>query len=236
MEKERHLILVAGGSGTRMGGNMPKQFMEIGGKAILHHTLERFIDAVPDIRVTVVLPDAWKQEWMDYCYRKNLICSQKLVSGGITRFHSVKNALGRVPDGVLVAVHDGVRPLLSTDMIRRLFSEADMNPAVVPVVPVVDTLKVLDKRTDRDGQTELVPVPGEKADRSRLFAAQTPQIFWSEILKKAYSQPYSTAFTDDASVAESSGVEIKYPEGERYNIKITTPEDMTAAEALLKIR
>ena len=109
-----------------------------------------------------------------------------------------------------------------------------MHPAVVPVVPVVDTLKVLDKRTDRDGQTELVPVPGEKADRSRLFAAQTPQIFWSEILKKAYSQPYSTAFTDDASVAESSGVEIKYPEGERYNIKITTPEDLALARLLVE--
>ena len=134
----------------------------------------------------------------------------------------------------MVAVHDGVRPLVSQEMIRRLFDDAGTFQAVVPVVPVVDTLKVLKSGKDAGGHPVLVPVPGEKADRSRLFAAQTPQIFWSEILKEAYTQPYSTDFTDDASVVESSGVEIRYPEGEKYNIKLTTPDDMLMAAAMLK--
>ena len=234
MGRDRYLILVAGGSGTRMGGKLPKQFVELGGKSVLHHTLARFVSAVPDIRVITVLPDAFRQLWTDYCYTHNVICSQKLVSGGITRFHSVKNALEKVPPGALVAVHDGVRPLVSQEMIRRLFDDAGTCQAVVPVVPVVDTLKVLKSGKDAGGHQVLVPVPGEKADRSRLFAAQTPQIFWSEILKEAYTQPYSTDFTDDASVVESSGVEIRYPEGEKYNIKLTTPDDMLMAAAMLK--
>lgn len=233
MGRDRYLILVAGGSGTRMGGRLPKQFIEIRGKAVLHHTIDRFVAAVPDIRVVTVLPDTWKQAWSDYCLVHNVTCSQRLVSGGITRFHSVKIALEKVPAGALVAVHDGVRPLVSVGMIRRLFDEAEVFPAVVPVVPVVDTLKVLGRETDASGKTVLVPLPGEKADRSRLFAAQTPQIFWSEVLKEAYTQPYSTDFTDDASVAESYGTDIKYPEGERYNIKLTTPDDMVVAEALM---
>lgn len=234
MERDRYLVLVAGGSGTRMGGKLPKQFIEIGGKAVLHHTVDRFVTAVPDIRIVTVLPDAWRQAWTDYCYARNVTCAQKLVSGGISRFHSVKNALEKVPGNALVAVHDGVRPLVSTGMIRRLFDEAENFPAVVPVVPVVDTLKVLKKGTDASGEPVLVRVPGAKADRSLLFAAQTPQIFWSEILKEAYSQPYSTEFTDDASVVESYGVDIKYPEGEKYNIKLTTPDDMLMAEAILR--
>ena len=135
MGRDRYLILVAGGSGTRMGGKLPKQFVELGGKSVLHHTLARFVSAVPDIRVITVLPDAFRQLWTDYCYTHNVICSQKLVSGGITRFHSVKNALEKVPPGALVAVHDGVRPLVSQEMIRRLFDDAGTFQAVVPVVP-----------------------------------------------------------------------------------------------------
>lgn len=230
MGRDRYLVLVAGGGGTRMGGKLPKQFMEICGKAVLHHTLSRFVSALPGIRVVTVLPDEWRETWKDYCCARNVACAQVLVSGGITRFHSVKNALSKIPDGALAAVHDGVRPLVSAEMLHRLFTAAEDCPAVVPVVPVVDTLKVL-KKTDASG---LSPVPGEKADRSRLFAAQTPQIFWSEILREAYSQPYSTEFTDDASVVESYGGEIKYLEGEKYNIKLTTPDDIVIAEALLR--
>lgn len=233
MDRKRYLILTAGGSGVRMGADRPKQFLESGGKAILHHTLDRFVSAVPDIRIVTVIPSGWKQAWMDYCYSHNLIYSQILVPGGITRFHSVRNALGKVPDGVLVAVHDGVRPFPSRDMIIRLFNMAERHPAVVPVIPCTDSLKVLEKRKDENGNTILAGIPGETADRNRLYAAQTPQVFWSEILKEAYRQPYSPSFTDDASVVESCGTETIYPEGEKYNIKITTPDDMLAADALL---
>lgn len=237
MDRKKYLIMVAGGNGTRMGGKLPKQFMEISGKAILHHALDKFVAAVPDLNIIVVLPDEWRQAWKDYCYRHSLIYRQVLVSGGITRFHSVKNALEKVPDGAVAAVHDGVRPLLSVDLIRRLFAMAETMPAIVPAVPVVDTLKVL-VRSESAGNTRLYEsVPGETADRSRLFGAQTPQIFWSEILKKAYTMPYSTSFTDDASVVDSlveDGVKIIYPEGEKYNIKITTPDDLLIAEALLQ--
>lgn len=233
MQRDKYLILVAGGSGTRMGGNIPKQFMEINGRSILHHSLSRFVSAVPDIRVLTVLSDEWKQPWTEYCYRHNLTVPQKLVTGGITRFHSVKNALEKVPDGAVVAVHDSVRPMFSVGMIVRLFREAESSPAVVPVIPVTDTLKVLEKKMDADGRVRLAAVPGETADRSRLFGAQTPQIFWSEVLKAAYRQPYSTDFTDDASVTERYGVQTIYPEGEKYNIKITTPDDIRIAEALL---
>ena len=128
----------------------------------------------------------------------------------------------------MVAVHDGVRPLISAGCIRRLFDEAASVEALVPVMPVTDTLKVLDK----DASGKLVS-SGEKADRSRFFGAQTPQIFWSERLKEAYTQGYDTLFTDDASVAERFGIPLSFTEGERYNIKITTPEDLTLANALL---
>ncbi len=238
MERKKYLILTAGGSGRRMGSKTPKQFLEAGGKAILHVTLDRFMEAVPDISVLTVIPDEWRQTWKDYCYSRNVVYRQTLVPGGITRFHSVKNALAKVPDGALVAVHDGVRPLVSKDMIRRLFSIAVKYPAVVPVMPSTDTLKVLLRKEGPDGSACLERIPGETADRSRLYAAQTPQIFWSEVLKEAYSQPYSTSFTDDASVVESMeglAADIIYPEGEKYNIKITTPDDMAVADALLKI-
>lgn len=217
-----------------MGATIPKQFLETGGKAILHHTVEKFMSAIPDLDIITVLPEEWIRFWKDYCYRKNLICRQTIVPGGITRFHSVKNALGKVPDGAIVAVHDGVRPLLTPDLARKLFSLAVTFPAAVPVVPVVDTLKVLKKVRNAEGADVYETIPGETADRSRLFAAQTPQVFWSEVLKDAYSTPYSTDFTDDASVAERHGVKILYCSGERYNIKITAPEDMEIAGLLLK--
>lgn len=232
MKRKEYLILVAGGSGTRMGADRPKQFLEIEGKAILHHTIERFLSAVPDIEIITVLPDAFRQLWKDYCYSRNLVCRQTLVSGGITRFHSVRNALARIPDGALAAVHDGVRPFASENLIRSLFDAAENEPAVVPVVPCTDTLKVLEKNSEGN----LVQVQGQTADRSRLYAAQTPQIFWSEVLRKAYELPYSPAFTDDASVVERSGVKAGYLQGEKYNLKITTPDDLEMAEILLSLR
>lgn len=227
---------MAAGSGTRMGAQVPKQFIELGGKAILQKTIEVFLNAFPDISVVTVLPEQHIEYWRDYCYRKNFICPQILVKGGITRFHSVKNALAKIPDGALVAVHDGVRPLISENLVRDMFLQAENMPALIPVTPCVDTMKVLEKVADEDGREVLVTVPGATADRSRLFGAQTPQIFHSELLKSAYEQAYDTAFTDDASVVEKYGKSLSYTMGERLNLKITTQDDLILAKAIISVR
>ena len=159
-----------------------------------------------------------------------------LVPGGITRFHSVKNALEKVPAGALVAIHDGVRPLLTVQMIRNMFEKAESTPALIPVIPCVDTMKALEMKVSADGSETLSAMPGQIVDRSVLYGAQTPQIFHSEILKGAYNQAFDTAFTDDASVVEKHGKSLSFVIGERLNIKITTAEDLTLAEAVLKIR
>ena len=213
-----------------MKSSLPKQFLDLCGKAVLQRTLERFMEAVPELKVITVLPEAHIQWWKDYCISNSFICPQKIVPGGFTRFHSVRNGLSAVPDGAIVAVHDGVRPLLSADMVSRLFSMAETKPAVVPVIPCVDTMKILDRNPETG---ELEPVGGAVTERSRLFAVQTPQIFRSELLKEAYSMAYRPEYTDDASVAEHYGMQLKYMEGERYNLKLTSPDDMAIAAALL---
>lgn len=228
MERKKFLIVTAGGMGTRMGGSVPKQFIELDGKPILRLTIERFLQAVPDLQVITVLPEAHVSTWRQYCIKADFTCPQRLVKGGFTRFHSVQNALSHVPDGAIVAVHDGVRPLLSIGRIRELFSQAQAVPALIPVMPVTDTLKVLEKKADGT-----LSATGEPIDRSRIFGAQTPQIFYSEWLKQAYGQGFDTLFTDDASVAERYGIPLTFTEGERLNIKITTPEDLILARAIL---
>lgn len=236
MGRRRYVIIMAAGSGTRMGADRPKQFLEIGGKAILQKTMEVFLQASPGISVVTVLPEAFIDYWKDYCYRRNFTCPQILVKGGITRFHSVRNALERIPEGALVAVHDGVRPLITGRLVEDMFAQAETHPALIPVIPCVDTMKVLSKVTQPSGEDVLVTVPGAVADRSVLYGAQTPQIFHSEILKEAYAQPYDTAFTDDASVVEKYGKSLSYTMGERLNIKITTTDDLILAEAIMKVR
>ena len=222
---------MAAGSGTRMGAELPKQFIELGGKAVLQRTIEVFLKAVPEIKVVTVLPDNHIEYWRNYCLEHNFTCPQVLVKGGFTRFHSVQNALAKIPDGALVAVHDGVRPLASVQFIKDMFEKAEEVPALIPVLPCVDTMKVLE---NKDG--ELVAVPGVKADRSVLYGAQTPQIFHSEILKEAYAMPYDTSFTDDASVVEKYGKSLSYVVGERLNIKITTQDDLLLARAILSVK
>lgn len=230
MDRKKYLIVVAGGSGTRMGTSVPKQFLELDGKSVLHRTIERFVDAVSGIKVVTVLPAEHIGIRKTYCYEHGLHCPQTLVSGGITRFHSVKNGLERLPEGALVAVHDGVRPFVSAELVRRLFEKAEECPAVIPVIPCVDTIKVLECRKDDSGAARLETVPGVKADRNMLFGAQTPQVFLSDALKEAYSQAFDTSFTDDASVVESKNIPLAYVEGERYNIKITSPDDLVLAK------
>lgn len=230
MERKKFVIMMAAGSGTRMGAGRPKQFIELGGKAILQRTIEVFRRACPGISVITVLPEDFVQYWRDYCLEHNFSCPQVLVKGGITRFHSVRNALERVPEGALVAVHDGVRPLVSEKLVAELFAKTQEHPAVIPVLPCIDTMKVLG---EKDG--ELVALPGRSVDRSELFGAQTPQIFHSEIIKSAYSLAYDTAFTDDASVVEKYGKNLSYVIGERFNIKITTQDDLVLAKAIMSL-
>lgn len=231
MERKKFVIIMAAGSGTRMGAQMPKQFLELDGKAILQKTIEVFQEACPGISVITVLPQDHISYWRQYCLDRNFICPQILVSGGITRFHSVRNALDRVPDGAVVAVHDGVRPLLSPGLVRDIFKAAETQQAVIPVTPCVDTIKVLESKEGR-----LETVPGAKADRSVLYGAQTPQVFHSEVIKEAYSMAYDTAFTDDASVLEKYGKSLSFVIGERLNIKITTQDDLLLARAVLSLR
>ena len=222
---------MAAGSGSRMGGDRPKQFLELGGKAVLQRTIEVFLQAVPGITVVTVLPEQYIDYWKEYCYKRSFTCPQILVKGGMTRFHSVRNALDRIPEGAIVGVHDGVRPLITPDLVCKLYSLAEQQSAIIPVTPCVETLKVLEMK---DGSLEAVP--GAEADRSVLFGAQTPQMFWSELLKDAYCQAYDTAFTDDASVVERQGKSLSYIIGERLNIKITTQEDLLLARAVDSLR
>lgn len=216
-------IFVAGGSGTRMGGEVPKQFLLLDGRPILQRTIERFLEAEPELKVITVLPRAHFQTWKDLCAVHSFHCPQTLVAGGLTRFHSVQNALRKVPDGAVVSIHDGVRPLISAALVRRMLDRMESDedcPALLPVVPVVDTLRSTDPG---------VPDP----DRSKTVAVQTPQIFRSEAIKAAYRQAYDLSFTDDASVAARNGIPLAFEQGERFNLKITTPEDLVLAEAIL---
>lgn len=220
MERKTYIIVVAGGNGSRMGSATPKQFLEIGGVPILQRTLERLAEAAPGARAITVLPKAWFQTWKDLCIKHSFNMPQILVEGGLTRFHSVQNALRKVPDGAIAAIHDGVRPFVSAGLVREMLSRMEKERAVIPVVPVTDTLKNADP---------LGPDP----DRSRILAAQTPQVFRSEDIKAAYGQAFSTSFTDDASVAKAYGIPLSYIGGERRNIKITAPEDLELAELFL---
>ena len=211
-----------------MGGPVPKQFLTIGEKPVLQLTIETFLDAVPGVKVVTVLPRTHIGTWKNYCLEHNFVCPQILVEGGMTRFHSVKNALSYIPDGAVVLVHDGVRPLLSPAAITRMLDACGDSRNVIPVCPVTDTLKSLVAGPDGT----LVHSDAPDPLRSGLWGAQTPQIFLSEQLKEAYTQGYQESFTDDASVAQAKKIPLTYIAGERYNIKITTPEDLDVARLL----
>lgn len=224
MAREVYAVFVAGGSGTRMGGTVPKQFLELGGIPVLQRSVEAFLAAEPSARVITVLPAGHVEEWKQLCIRYAVPFPQTIVKGGITRFHSVLAALEKVPDGAVVSIHDGVRPLVSSALVRTMLDRmaSPGGPeALIPVLPVTDTLRST--------------VPGAPApDRSAMVAVQTPQMFLSEKLKAAYRQPYDVSFTDDASVAERAGMVISTIPGEKFNIKITTPEDLRLASLLLQ--
>lgn len=228
MAKDFYLVVTAGGAGTRMGAGRPKQFLALDGVPVLRKTISRFAEAWPGVRIVTVLPQEWLSWWQDYCLEKNFSVPQMLVPGGITRFHSVRNALARVPDGAVVAVHDGVRPFVSVPFLRDLAARMnDGRRALIPVLPSTDTLVVL-----RNGENGLEPAEGRSVDRSEIWRVQTPQLFLSEDLKAAYARPYDPSFTDDGSVAAANGIPLTFCEGERFNLKLTTPEDLLLAQAL----
>ncbi|MDD2491187.1 MAG: 2-C-methyl-D-erythritol 4-phosphate cytidylyltransferase [Bacteroidales bacterium] len=221
MERKRYAIIVAGGSGSRMGGDVAKQFMMLGDRPILLHTIENFFKLAKRPELIVVVPHTLRDQWKSICKEYKFTISHILVSGGITRFHSVKNALKYVNPGALVAVHDGVRPFASTQFIDSLYDEAEESGAVIPVLKVTDSLRIVDG------------INSKPVNRDDYVAVQTPQVFWSEYLLNGYEQAYSPEFTDDAAVVESTGVKIKFAVGLTANIKITKPEDMLLASAYL---
>lgn len=236
MERKKYVVVMAAGHGVRMGSALPKQFIELGGRPILQRTIECFVRAVPDIKVITVLPKEYVQGWKNLCSKNNFYYPQQLVEGGITRFHSVRNALKKVPDGAVVAIQDGVRPLVTPELVSRMFGMMDSCRALIPVLPSVDTLKALRRVKDSSGNEVLETVPDVVLDREGIFRAQTPQLFLSEDIRAAYDQAFDTSFTDDASVAVKKNIPLSYVEGERYNIKITTQDDLEFAKAILSLK
>ena len=218
-----YIIIVAGGKGLRMGSDIPKQFLPIGGKPILMRTLERFRDYSEKLQIILVLPIAQQDYWRQLCKQYHFEVKYQLANGGQTRFHSVQNGLALIPDDVegVVGVHDGVRPFPSVEVIRNCYEAARTAKAVIPVIPVVETVRHI------EGEGS-VTVP-----RGDYRLVQTPQTFDIQLLKAANRQPYNDGFTDDASVVESFGHQITLVEGNRENIKITTPYDMKIAEVLI---
>lgn len=218
---KRGVIIVAGGSGRRMGASLPKQFLMLGNQPILAHSINIVHEALPAADIVVVLPQEHVELWKNLSARFD-IANHKIAIGGSERFNSVKSGIEALDSDVeMIAVHDAVRPLLTKKMIIRLILEAEKCDAVIPVVAPVDSYRIMN-----ESDSEIV-------DRSKLRIVQTPQVFNAKALRKAYEQPFSTKFTDDASVMEAAGYHITLCEGERQNIKITTPTDMVWAEAII---
>lgn len=215
------VIIVAGGSGRRMGSTLPKQFMLLGNEPILARSINRIHEALPKAEIVVVLPEAHAAMWQNLAARFE-VASHKIAYGGAERFHSVKNGIAALSDDVeIIGVHDAVRPLASKKLIIKLVLEAEKCDAVIPAIAPPDSYRMV------EGDSSSI------IDRSKLRIIQTPQVFNATALRKAYEQEFSAAFTDDASVAEAAGYTIALCEGERENIKITTPADIIIAEAII---
>jgi 2-C-methyl-D-erythritol 4-phosphate cytidylyltransferase len=227
-----YIIVVAGGKGLRMGSDIPKQFLPIGDKPVLMRTLERFREYSDDLQIILVLPEAQQEYWQELCKKYNFKVEYLLANGGQTRFHSVQNGLALVPDDAegVVGVHDGVRPFPSIEVIRNCYETARTAKAVIPVIPVVETLRHISLTSHP------LPLTSKTVPRDEYRLVQTPQTFDIQLLKAANRQPYNDGFTDDASVVESYGHKITLVEGNRENIKITTPYDITVAEAIINIK
>ena len=234
MKSEEFVIIVAGGKGLRMGGDIPKQFLPIGGKPILMRTLERFRAYSETLQIILVLPEAQQDYWQELCKQYEFQVDYQIANGGQTRFHSVQNGLALVPDDAegVAGVHDGVRPFPSIEVITRCYETARQTKAVIPVIPVVETVRQI--LLSNQSNPNAVSNPSSiTVPRDQYRLVQTPQTFDIQLLKAANRQPYNDGFTDDASVVESYGHPITLVEGNRENIKITTPYDITVAEAII---
>lgn len=224
MTSREYALIVAGGKGTRFGSPIPKQFLELNGRPIIIHTLEAFIRYSGEIQLVLVLPEEDISVWEDLRIRHRFDKPVVIAKGGPTRFQSVKNGLAFVSDDALVAIHDGVRPLITTDVIQKSFTLAAIHGAAVASVPLKESLRFVGD--GGDGKNSAV-------DRSQYRSIQTPQTFKASLIRKAYSIDEDLTLTDDASVAEKAGVPVHLFDGSYVNIKITTPEDLVIARALL---
>lgn len=216
-------IVTAGGIGKRMGNEIPKQFIEINGRPILMHTLEKLHSFNAKAQFILTLPGDWFDYWNDLRKRHDFNIHVEVVEGGKERFHSIKNAL-RFASGDIIAIHDGVRPLVSTETLERLLNRVSKFNAVIPVIGIKESVRVL-----RESQSEIM-------NRDSIKIVQTPQVFTKELIHQAYQIDFSDDFTDDASVVERFGFTIDLVQGNEENIKITTPLDLKLAEYFLQIK
>ena len=218
----KYAIIVAGGTGSRMGSNLPKQFMLIRDKPVLYYSIKTFLDAYDDLEIVLVLPAAFTdigEEIIDAYFDKERI---KIAIGGDTRFQSVKNGLKLVEEESIIFVHDAVRCLVSVSLVRRCYELAMQTGAAVPVIPSKDSVRILND----DGNGEV--------DRNKIMLVQTPQTFHSKILLPAFDIDYKDKFTDEATVVEAYGLRVSLAEGEETNIKITRPIDLLVAEKVIE--
>ena len=222
-EHNRSVIIAGGGSGNRMGTTIPKQFLLLQNKPVLMHTIQRFFDFDKNIEVILALPESQINYWKNLCKELDFNFKHIVVEGGATRFHSVKNALGLIKTEGFTAVHDAVRPFVSIETIKKCFETAAEKNNAIPVIEPVDSLRIIMKNENFICNRELIRM------------VQTPQIFKTSILKKAYEQEYSERFTDDASVVENLDIKITMINGNRENIKITSPLDLVIGEAILNL-
>ncbi|MES2140414.1 MAG: 2-C-methyl-D-erythritol 4-phosphate cytidylyltransferase [Bacteroidota bacterium] len=219
---KKYIIIVAGGSGTRMNNAIPKQFLELHGKPILMHSIEIFTKAIPQINIILVLPLPYRIQWETLCKKHNFTIPLQLADGGETRFHSVKNGLALVPEDAIVGIHDAARPLVNRQTIINAFETAEQKGNASPAIQINESIREVKKNNNK------------AVDRSTIFIIQTPQCFRSSLIKKAFLMEYRQTFTDDASVLETMGEKINLIQGNPENIKITTPQDLIIAEAIMK--
>ena len=218
---DKYAVIVAGGKGLRMGNAVPKQFLPLAGKPILYYTIKAFADAYEDMKIVLVLP----QDQLSYAQMVLQAFPDRIdleiVTGGETRFHSVQNGLKAVSKDAVVFVHDGVRPMVSPELVRACYEQAVEKGSAIPAVAVSDSMRMVDGETSR------------AVNREQMRSIQTPQTFRADILLPAFEQEYNDGFTDEATVVEAFGKPVYLITGEKSNIKLTTPEDMMVAEAML---
>lgn len=224
VQMKKYAVIVAGGKGVRMGMAVPKQFLPVNGKPVLYHTIKAFTDAYADIEIVLVLPEAQMSYAQMVLTEFESRPDVTIVAGGATRYHSVQNGLKVIDDEGVVFVHDGVRPLLSAALIHRCYEQAVEQGSSIPAINIADSIRIVE-----GGKSKPI-------DRNSLRSIQTPQTFKTEIILPAFEQEYNEGFTDEATVVEAYGKEVYLVEGEKNNLKLTTPEDLQTAEMILKNR